>query len=63
MRRTQKPVSWLPVDSRLFGSFLSFGHVHGIARIFLEMEIILSTIIVLGVVIITYLHLANLVSY
>jgi hypothetical protein len=38
----------MPVDSRLFGSFLSFGHVRGTARIFLEVEMILAVLIVFG---------------
>ncbi len=62
-RRVQKAVIWLPVDSRLFGSLLSFGHVHGVARIFLQLEILLSTLVVVGTIIVTCLHLATLVHY
>ena len=43
-----KPISWLPVDSRLFLPLLNFGHVKGLARVFLEIEIVLSLLVVLG---------------
>ncbi len=42
------PVSWLPVDSRLFLPILSFSHVKGLARLFLEIEIVLSLLVVIG---------------
>lgn len=45
----------MPVDSRLFGSFLSFGNVHGVARIFLEVEMILAVLIVLGTLVMSVL--------
>ncbi|OGG34467.1 hypothetical protein A2363_00460 [Candidatus Gottesmanbacteria bacterium RIFOXYB1_FULL_47_11] len=47
-RKMQKPIPWLPIDSRLFGPIFSFGHVHGFARAFLVIEIVLATLIVLG---------------
>ncbi len=47
-RKMQKPIPWMPIDSRLFGSFLAFGHVRGIARIFLTVEMILAVLIVFG---------------
>lgn len=53
-RKMQKPIPWLPVDSRL----ISFGHVRGISRIFLIIEMVLAVFIVLGtftLVITTYL--------
>ncbi len=49
-RRLRKPIAWLPIDSRLFGSFLSFGHVRGVARAFLDAEIILSVLVVVGTI-------------
>lgn len=52
----EEPVSWLPVDSRLFLPLLNFGHVKGLARLFLEIEIILSVVIVLGTMVLTVLH-------
>ncbi|MBI2404984.1 hypothetical protein HYV22_02290 [Candidatus Gottesmanbacteria bacterium] len=47
--RRLKAISWLPIDSRLFTPFLSFGRVRGIARVFLQVEIILSLLVVIGV--------------
>jgi hypothetical protein len=43
----EKPILWLPVDSRLF-PFFSFSHVKGLARLFLLIEIVLSLIVVIG---------------
>ncbi|MBI5449239.1 hypothetical protein HY948_02870 [Candidatus Gottesmanbacteria bacterium] len=56
----EKPVSWLPVDSRLFLPLLNFGHVKGLARIFLEIEIILSLLVVIGTCAIVVLRLLPL---
>lgn len=47
-RKHTAPIAWLPVDSRLLVPFLSFGHVRGIARVFLVIEIVLSILIVFG---------------
>lgn len=47
-RKPEPPVSWLPVDSRLFLPLLSFSHVKGLARLFLEVEIVLSVLVVIG---------------
>jgi len=55
-RRVEKPISWLPVDSRLVGQFLSFGRVRGAARIFLMVEMVLSISIVVGSLILTAMH-------
>ncbi len=57
MKKNKKPIAWLPVDSRLFGPFLSFGHVRGIARLFLEVEIILTVAVVGGTVALVVLQL------
>ncbi|MBI3385561.1 hypothetical protein HY031_00585 [Candidatus Gottesmanbacteria bacterium] len=46
--RFAQPVSWLPVDSRLILPLFSFGHVKGMARLFLEIEILLSLLVVGG---------------
>jgi hypothetical protein len=54
-RKMQKPVSWMPVDSRLFGSFFAFGHVQGIARIFLTVEMVCAVLIVLGTLSVIFL--------
>lgn len=55
--RTKHVINWLPIDSRLFLPLFSFGHVKGIARWFLEMEIVLSTLVVLGVLILFLLRI------
>lgn len=47
-RSHQKAISWLPIDSRILPSLLSFGHVTGLARVFLQIEIILSLLVVIG---------------
>lgn len=41
----------LPVDPSLFPDIISFGHVKGIARIFLGCEIVSSLAVVLGTLI------------
>ena len=58
MKRKSKPVQWLPIDSRLF-PFLSFSHVHGPAKVFLLIEMILAVFMVVGsitVVILAKIH-------
>jgi hypothetical protein len=47
---TFTPIPWLPIDSRII-PFLSFPHVRGIARVFLLVEMILCTFVVVGTVI------------
>jgi hypothetical protein len=47
VRRDNVPISWLPIDSRLF-PFFSFSHVHGIARVFLIIEMSISVAMVIG---------------
>lgn len=42
------PIPWLPIDSRLIAPLFSFGHVRGVARFFLEIEIVLSLLVVIG---------------
>jgi hypothetical protein len=41
-------ISWLPFDSRLLPPIFAFGHVKGAARLFLEIEIVLSVFVVIG---------------
>ncbi|MBI4062397.1 hypothetical protein HY410_00590 [Candidatus Gottesmanbacteria bacterium] len=50
-RAQDVPISWLPIDSRLLAPFISFGHVKGIARLFLEIEIVLAILVVAGTII------------
>ncbi len=58
-RPTHGPISWLPVDSRLFSPFLSFGLVQGFARLFLEVEIVLAVLVVVGTLVILGLWIAS----
>lgn len=48
VHRYSSPIRWLPIDSRLVIPLFSFGHVHGIAKIFLTIEMILAGGVVLG---------------
>lgn len=41
------PIPWLPIDSRLF-PFLSFGHVKGVMKLFLQIEMLLAVGVVIG---------------
>lgn len=45
-------MSWLPVDSRLFLPLFSFGHVKGVAKVFLVIEMVLAAGVVTGTFII-----------
>lgn len=54
-----KPISWLPVDSRLFLPLLNFGHVKGLARFFLVIEIVLAVLVVLGTIVIVIFKRLN----
>ncbi len=54
---SEQPVSWLPVDSRLVLPLFSFGHVHGMAKIFLTIEMILAVAVVVGSLAMTLLRL------
>ncbi|HCM82283.1 TPA: hypothetical protein DIS60_02870 [Patescibacteria group bacterium] len=47
----------LPIDIRLIPDIFSFSHVKGIARVFLMMEVILSTLVVVGTVILVILKI------
>lgn len=49
-------IPWLPIDSRLFPHLFAFGHVKGLARIFLELEIAISLLVVLGTVTLVILN-------
>jgi len=49
MKKHSKSVFfWLPIDERLIPQIISFGRVRGMARIFLGLEMLLATLIVLG---------------
>jgi len=52
--------SQLPIDDRLIPDVFSFSHVKGVARIFLITEITLSTLVVIGTVVLVILHAVSL---
>ncbi|MBI3577489.1 hypothetical protein HY086_05625 [Candidatus Gottesmanbacteria bacterium] len=54
-KRAKEPISWLPVDSRIFPHIFSFGHVKGTARLFLQIEMVLSVGVVVGTLIVVVL--------
>lgn len=49
-------MSWLPIDSRLILPLFSFGHVHGVAKVFLTVEMILAFGVVLGTIFMLMIH-------
>lgn len=55
-KKSIRHFSQLPIDERLVPDIFSFSHVHGIARIFLITEILLSSLVVLGTVILVVIH-------
>jgi hypothetical protein len=59
--RQTSSVEWLPFDSRLIPDIFSFGHVKGISKVFLTLEIIITFLVVLGtlsLVILNFFQLA-----
>ena len=55
--RLGKPLAWLPVDSRLIPPIFAFGKVQGWARVFLEIEIVLALLVVIGTLLLVALSL------
>ncbi len=55
--RSETPLSWLPIDSRLVLPLFSFGHVRGVAKIFLTIEMILAIGVVGGTFVLVVLRL------
>lgn len=51
-----KKLLWLPLDSRILPHIFSFGHVKGMARIFMTIEILLATFVVIGTLVLVILH-------
>jgi hypothetical protein len=55
-----EPIAWLPFDSRILGPFeglfMGFRHVTGIAKIFLEFELIITSVVVLGTLALVVIH-------
>ncbi len=55
--RLQHTDSWLPIDSRLIPPLFSFGHVHGVAKIFLTIEMTLALGVVVGSIFLMIIHI------
>lgn len=47
----------MPIDSRIIPLLFSFGHVRGVARFFLLIEILLSFLVVMGTLILMVLRI------
>ncbi len=52
LKNSSHPIPWLPIDSRLIPPLFSFGHVRGVARLFLVIEILLALLVVAGTLLI-----------
>ena len=57
-RRTSHHIQheWLPVDTRIFPDIISFRCVKGPLRVFLQIEMVLSLLIVIGTCGIVIIH-------
>lgn len=62
VRTYEQPIRWLPIDSRFLTPIFSFGSVKGVARLFLEIEITLSVLIVLGTMILAVIKIFEMLS-
>ncbi len=49
------PISWLPIDSRVLPQLLSFNHVHGIGKLFLFVELLTASLVVIGTLVLVLL--------
>lgn len=59
MKKRMYQTDWMPVDPKLFGSLFSFGRVRGLARIFLEIEMILAVAVVGGTLALVFVELVK----
>jgi len=55
--RSDTPIHWLPIDSRFINPLFSFGHVRGIAKVFLTIEMTLAAGVVTGTLLLVVLRL------
>ncbi|MDP1722860.1 MAG: hypothetical protein Q8L37_06670 [Candidatus Gottesmanbacteria bacterium] len=58
-RNSSHPTPWLPIDSRLIPPLFSFGHVRGIARLFLIIEILLALLVVMGTILVVVIKIVG----
>jgi hypothetical protein len=61
-KSADKPIPWLPVDSRFFPDIIRFGHIKGIAKVFLVIEMIFAVLVVTGTFILALLRLVGQIS-
>ncbi len=54
-QRSNKALSWLPINERLIPPIFTFQRVSGLSRVFLEIELALSVFVVLGTLLIVLL--------
>jgi hypothetical protein len=59
IRKTDKPIAWLPIDSRIFFPFFAPTHIHGIARVFLIVEMTLSVLMVVASIILVFIRVLS----
>lgn len=58
-RRRTATINWLPIDSRILPEIFRFGHVKGVARLFLIIEMSLATITMLATLLLVLLRFLN----
>ncbi len=58
--KQDKQLLWLPIDSRLIPDIFSFGQVKGLARVFLQIELTLTAIVVCMTIVLIVLRLLGL---
>jgi len=56
LHRSKQSDTWLPIDSRLIPPLFSFGHVHGVAKVFLTVEMVLAFGVVVGTLFMIVIH-------
>lgn len=39
---------WLPIDPRILPPLFHFGNIHGVAKVFIFVEMLLASLVVLG---------------
>jgi hypothetical protein len=61
-KKSTQPVAWLPIDSRFLPDIIRFGHVKGIARLFLIVEIFLAVLVVIGTLSLVFLKAIGLTA-
>jgi hypothetical protein len=55
IKSSARSLSWLPIDSRLIVPLFAFGHVKGLAKVFLVIEMALAGLVVTGTMVLMIL--------